>query len=337
MTDTLDSLPPVAVCDPPIVLADIVAAEKPVVVRGVIDHWPALTEGRASPQRMNAYLKAMDRGAMAPVMEAPAGSGGRYVYGADMREFTFSKRQRGLSETLDQIEGNLGMADAPFLAIQMLPLTQALPQFVSENPLTLFAQGVIPRLWIGGPLKTQTHNDRDHNLACVVAGHRRFVLFPPDQVANLYVGPLDFTLAGQPVSLADPDKPDFARFPQFRQAMAAALTAELEPGDAIHIPSPWWHHVAALSPFNILVNYWWRDYPPECGTPFNVLIHGLLALRHLPAAERDAWRAMIDHYIFDDNGDPAAHLPEAARSVLGPMTPALAAHLRQWLAGQLKD
>ena len=327
MTDALDSLPPVAVCDPPIVLADIVAAEKPVVVCGLIDHWPALTEGRASPQRMNAYLKAMDRGAMAPVMEAPAGSGGRYVYGADMREFTFSKRQRGLSETLDQIEGNLGMADAPFLAIQMLPLTQALPQFVSENPLTLFAQGIIPRLWIGGPLKTQTHNDRDHNLACVVAGRRRFVLFPPDQVANLYVGPLDNP---PPLSLVDPEAPDYDRFPRFADAMRHAVVAHLGPGDALFMPKYWWHHVTSRDPYNVMVNYWWGDTATGLDRANDAFLTALLALKSLPPGERAYWQAMFATHVFGDD-DAVAHIPAPLRGALGEMSPAFRNRLKQEL------
>jgi hypothetical protein len=35
---------------------------------------------------------------------------------------------------------------------------------------------------------------------------------------------------------------------------------ELEPGDALHIPSMWYHHVEGLEPFNMLVNYWWREH-----------------------------------------------------------------------------
>ena len=78
------------------------------------------------------------------------------------------------------------------------------------------------------------------------AGHRRFTLFPPEQLANLYVGPLDFTPAGQAISLVDFAKPDFARFPRFAQALQAARVAELGPGDAIFIPSMWWHHIESL-------------------------------------------------------------------------------------------
>jgi oxalate decarboxylase/phosphoglucose isomerase-like protein (cupin superfamily) len=47
------------------------------------------------------------------------------------------------------------------------------------------------------------------------------------------------------------------RFPRFQQALEAASVAGMEPGDAIFVPSMWWHHVESLASFNILVNYWW--------------------------------------------------------------------------------
>src|SRR3546814_15586302 len=60
---------------------------------------------------------------------------------------------------------------------------------------------------------------------------------------------------------------DLAAHPRFIDAMAEAQTVELEPGDAIFIPSMWWHHVEGLADFNILVNYWWRRTPAWLGQP----------------------------------------------------------------------
>ena len=69
--------------------------------------------------------------------------------------------------------------------------------------------------------------------------------FPPDQVANLY-GAVDLTPAGQAISLVDTRKPDLEKHPDFRHAMMQAFSAELQPGDAIFIPSLWWHQVESL-------------------------------------------------------------------------------------------
>ena len=80
----------------------------------------------------------------------------------------------------------------------------------------------MPRVWFGNRVTVQTHYDISSNIACVVAGRRRFTLFPPEQLVNLYVGPLEFTLAGQPISMVKLEQPDFERYPRFRQALAAA-------------------------------------------------------------------------------------------------------------------
>src|SRR3546814_19855372 len=95
----------------------------------------------------------------------------------------------------------------------------------------------------------------------ISVGRRRFTLFPPDQFANLYLGPIDNTPAGRTVSLVDFDAPDLVAHPRFAEAMAQARTVELDPGAAVFIPSLWWHHVEGLAPIHILLNYWWRDTP----------------------------------------------------------------------------
>lgn len=328
----LDDLPEVAVCrlNGPPDFQRLMAAEKPVVIQGLFDHWPALAEGRASPSRLNAYLKHHDQGAQATVMEAPFSSGGWYFYSPDMREFNFTKRQRGITETLDQIERNLAVENAPLLALQMLPLTSHMPGFVAENPLPLMPPQIMPRLWVGGPLKTQTHNDRDHNLACVIAGRRRFLLFPPEQVSNLSVGPLDNP---PPLSLVDPEQPDYARFPKFRAAMTAAVVAHLGPGDAIFMPKYWWHHVTSLDPYNVMVNYWWGDFATGLERANDAFLTALLALGHLPSGERAYWRAMFEAYVFKTEGDATGHIPPALKGVLGPMS----APMRERLKAELRQ
>lgn len=326
----IDALPRVAIRSAPTAqdFEAIIAAGAPVILTGLLDAWPALAAGRQSAHRMNAYLKGMDRGAQAPVMEAPASSGGWFAYGPDMREFAFSKRQAGISETLDRIEALIGDPEAPFVAIQMLPLLSHLPEFVLQNPMPLLPPQVMPRLWIGGPVRTQTHNDRDHNLACVLAGRRRFLLFPPEQVSNLYVGPQDNP---PPLSLVNPEAPDLERFPKYRQAFAAAQVACLEPGDALFMPKYWWHHVTSLDPYNAMVNYWWGDTATGLERANDVFLTALLALKDLPPGERAYWNEMFAAYVFGERGDATAHIPRTLQGALGPMSPSFRATLKQQL------
>ncbi len=187
------------------------------------------------------------------------------------------------------------------------------------------------RIWIGNRIRVAPHYDVKENVACCVAGRRRFTLFPPEQLANLYAGPFELTPAGTPVSMVDPHAPDLARYPRFAEAWEHAQQTTLEPGDALYIPYTWWHGVESLEPVSILVNYWWNDSPPGIAPPYDALLHAIYAFRHLPPQDRDVWRMMLDHYVFESNGDPAAHLPAHAKGILSPASESLFAQMKAML------
>jgi hypothetical protein len=304
-----------------------VEASKPLILPGLIEHWPSLAAGRNSPSALNDYLKAMDRGISAPVMEAPASTHGRFGYNADLREFTFSTRQRGISETLDRVERQIDRPNGPIIAIQMLPLASHLPDFVQQNPMPILPE-IGPLLWLGGRVRTQIHHDRDHNLACVIAGRRRFVVFPPEQVANLYIGPMENP---PPLSIVDLEAPDFSRFPRFEKALATAQIAELGPGDALFMPRHWWHHVTSRDPYNAMVNYWWGTHAQGLENPYDCFLTALLAIKDLPAPERIYWRAMFNAYVFQSEGNAVEHIPPELRGVLGTIHSRIRAALKQKL------
>jgi hypothetical protein len=112
----------------------------------------------------------------------------------------------------------------------------------------------------------------------------------------MYVGPLEHTPAGQPISLVDIDNPDLIKFPKFEEAMEYGLSAELGPGDGIFIPSLWWHQVESFGNLNILVNYWWRDVPSFMGNPMDALMHSILSIRDLPEHQKENWALCFQKY-----------------------------------------
>jgi len=63
-------------------------------------------------------------------------------------------------------------------------------------------------------------------------------------------------------------------------------------------------------------------------TPMNTLLHGLLSLRDRPDHEKQAWRAMFDHYVFGPADQARAHLPEPAQGELAPLDAMSARRLR---------
>ena len=227
----------------------------------------------------------------------------------------------------------------PAVAVQSAPVPECLPGFAEANRLALLDESVEPRIWLGNAVVTPAHFDESSNIACVVAGKRRFTLLPPGQVSNLYIGPLDFAPTGTPISMVSFREPDYEKFPRFREAEAASFVADLEAGDAIYIPPLWWHHVESLAKYNILVNYWWREAAggaDKSNSALNVLLLALLSLKHLPPDQRDAWRQLFDHYIFKAADADVEHIPGNRRSVLGEISPKLAAEVKAFLVSQLK-
>lgn len=314
------------------VFAEIVEAYRPTVMRGAVRHWPAVEAAMSSPEQVSRYLAGFDCGAPVEAFVGSPEIAGRFFYGAGMSGFNFQKRQALMADILAYLVGEGSEEGAPAVYIGAASVPQHLPRFDLQNGVAILAgKQATPRIWIGNRTSISTHYDVSDNLACVVAGRRRFTIFPPDQVANLYVGPLDHTMAGQPTSMVSLRDPDFDRFPRFKKALDAAFVAELEPGDAIYIPTLWWHQVDALAPFNILVNHWWDEGPADAGSPFEALAHGLLTISHLPAPRRDAWSAMFDHYVFRRNGDPAGHLKPEHRGILGTSTPQIRSRMREFL------
>ncbi|WP_417231950.1 cupin-like domain-containing protein [Brevundimonas sp.] len=315
--------------------AEFIPGDLPVVFRGLVRHWPAVTHAERGPDAIADYLTMLDRGKDAEVMIGPPEIGGRFFYDDALRGVNFTKGRATVSGLIQQLRAAAINPGAAALYMGAAPMADSLPAFTADNPPPLERDDAIPRLWLGNAVTVQTHYDLSDNLACVVAGQRTFTLFPPEQTANLYVGPLEFTLAGQPVSLVRLEAPDHARFPRFVEAEREALLVTLGPGDAIYIPPLWWHHVRSHDTLNVLVNYWWRSARPEAGSPFECLVHGLLAIRDLPPSQREAWRAIFDHYVFAPQADGFEYLPASARGILGDLTPGTASMMRRFLVGSL--
>lgn len=315
--------------------AEIRPAARPAVLRGLAAHWPAVAAGRQGAAPAVAYLKRFAHDAPVAAIVGPPEIGGRFFYNQDLTQLNFTRGQSPLVPFLDRLLRD-EQAAAPYaMAVQSAPASDLLPGFADENRIALVDASVTPRLWIGNAIRVATHYDLMENVGIVVTGRRRFTLFPPDQVANLYMGPIELTPAGTPVSLVDLAAPDLDRFPRFAEAMAHAEVAELGPGDAIYIPFHWWHGVESLDPVNLFVNYWWSPARQDTGSPYDALLHALVALATLPADQRAAWRTMFDHLVFRLEGDPAAHLPPAVRGVLGPLDPALVQRMRATLVQSL--
>jgi hypothetical protein len=306
----------------------------PVVLRGLVRGWPAVAAGLEGREALGSYLARMDSGALSSCVVGPPSIRGRFFYRDDMTGFNFARRDAALGDLIGQLLAQADSEEPLAIAMQSAPTDAVLPGFAEANAMPLLP-GVRPRIWVGNAIEVATHYDSNDNLACVVGGRRRFILFPPDQLPNLYPGPLEMTPAGAPVSMVAPEAPDLERYPRFAEALEVAQNAELGPGDAIYIPYFWWHAVRSLDSLSVLVNYWWNDVH-EAMPPVDALLHAILAFGALPPERRAVWKGMFDTFVFKADGDPVAHLPEHVRGVFGSLGEAerrdLIAHLAQSIA-----
>ncbi|TQD50953.1 cupin-like domain-containing protein [Lysobacter aestuarii] len=315
----------------------LLADGQPAILKGVARDWPLVQAGLRATRDAMDYLRGLDAGQPVQYSRGDPDIGGRPFYNDDFTRLNFEVRRGHLGEVLDGISAHLEDPRPPTYYVASLLVDRALPGFSQANGLGLEAHGIDApaSIWIGNRVVASCHFDAPENLACCAVGRRQFTLFPPDQVGNLYPGPLEPTPGGQVVSVVDFDAPDFERHPRFRDALAHARTATLEPGDAIFIPSMWWHHVRSLEPFNVLVNYWWRRSPDYLSSPLPALHHALWTMRDLPEREKQAWAHVFDYYVFGPAGRAGAHLPEQARDMLGPIDETRARRMRAMLLNRL--
>ncbi len=318
-------------------LQALLAGGEPVVLRGLCRGWRLVQAGEDSPQAAIAHLLEHYNGRPLPYSWGPPATAGRPFYAEGFTSLNTEARRGRLDDVLADIVAHLDDARPPTHYVASVPVDGVLPGLRAGNDLDFAAHGVdaSPAIWIGNRTTASCHYDAPDNIACCVVGRRRFTLFPPEQVHNLYPGPLDPTPGGQAVSIVDFDAPDLEQFPRFRDALPHARGVVLEPGDAIFIPSMWWHHVQGLSPFNILVNYWWSSMPAYIPTPMHALHHALWAIRDRPEREKQAWREVFDYYVFGPAQRAGEHLPEPARKMLAPIDETLARQLRAWLIARL--
>lgn len=317
---------------------DVLPDKHPAILRGLVRDWRAVREFLDSPAALVRYLQRHDSGAPVDALMTAPEIEGEIFYNAAMSGFNFHRNRLPLSEIAAQVLRYAQFSKPPAVAAQSALIRDCLPDFEQENRLPLL-EGILPRIWLGNRITTPTHVDEWNNVGCVVAGRRRFTLFPPEQIANLYIGPLDFAPTGAAMSMVSLRNPDLTRYPKFRDALNQAQTAELEPGDCIFIPPLWWHHVESLEPFNVLVNYWWHDSLGahlHADSAFDALLHGILSIRALPPETRRAWAAFFEQYVFGPSLKSTGHIPPERHGILGALSPEQRAALRAHLVGKLK-
>lgn len=317
--------------------SEVIEGCRPVLIRNLVSEWPAVHAARATPRGLADYLGQFDAGARVEVFFGEPAIGGKYYYQPDLQGFNFERRTLSYREALDAIVAAMGQSEGGSVYLGSVPAAQCLPGFSAQNPMPLLGAQVSPRLWVGTASNVSSHYDTFDNLACVIAGRRRFTLYAPELIDQLYPGPIDNTMSGATVSLAASAPPhERARFPRFEAIRDHALSAELEAGDALYLPKLWWHQVEATERLNAMINYWWDAFSYGPDAPYTGLLLALITIAERPAAERRAWQAYFDHYVFRSRGHPLAHLPTEQHGLLGALRAGNYAKLRARILHMLR-
>jgi hypothetical protein len=316
---------------------DVVPSNKPVVIRSLGENWSAVEQSRDSATEACRYLERLDNNTPVYTIVAPPSAEGRFFYSDDLQGVNFKRGQIPLAQVLTQLNTENESGAPHSIAVQALPIRTTLPEFEKENPNELIDASVAPTMWIGNKGRVAPHFDVHRNLACVVAGKRHFILFPPDQIQNLYLGPVLGSPGGVAMSLVDAWNPDLDKYPRYADALAVAEEAVLEPGDAIYIPSLWWHAVASIEPLNILVNYWWGGINSHGVSPNDSLLHAMMTMADLDDSQLQAWRDYFDYFLFQAANDPAGHLPSNISDIVTSLSPEQAKNVKDFLSEHLNE
>jgi hypothetical protein len=338
MSQTGGSVPVIEGCRPgALPIDELLESGRPAVLKSIAHDWPLVQAGAQGPDAASDYLRALYNGRPLQYSYGGPDIAGRPFYNSDFTELNFDVRRGGLDEVLDGIGAHADDARPPTYYVASLLVDSCLPGFGDANTLGLTAHdAVVPgKIWIGNRVTASCHYDAPNNIACCAVGRRRFTLLPPEQIWNLYPGPLEPAPGGQAVSLVDFHAPDLERYPRFREAQASAMSVVLDSGDALFIPSMWWHHVEGLDAFTVLVNYWWSSVPSYVPTPMHAMYHAIWTIRDRPEREKKAWRDVFDYYVFGPGEQAGEHMPEAARRLLGPIDETQARQLRALLIREL--
>ncbi|MBC6906363.1 cupin-like domain-containing protein [Saccharophagus sp. K07] len=315
---------------------DILDSQSPIVFKGLISHWPLVQRAKESNEQAIEYLKHFCIEKPVVVYSTPPELKGKFFYTEDGTDLNFNSTKAPLSYVLQELARLQDVEQPPSVYVGSTTVDVYLPGLSAENNILIESPAPpLVSLWVGNGTTVAAHFDAPANLACCAAGRRTFTVFPPDQVANLYVGPLDKTPSGQAISMVDFDNPDFSKFPKFKEALERAFVAELEAGDALFLPGMWWHQVKASSSFNVLINYWMRDVPRFMGPGIEALKHAILNIRDLPPSEKKAWRELFEFYVFSDQENKFDHIPPPARGCLAPLNEDNARQIRAWLLNRL--
>ncbi|XP_038838900.1 lysine-specific demethylase 8-like isoform X1 [Salvelinus namaycush] len=221
---------------------DFLDPQKPVILEGIIDHWPAFKNHPWSIE----YLQTV-----AGCRTVPVEVGSRYT------DEEWSQTLLTVNEFIDRYiivkdASSLGYLAQHQLFDQVPELKDdiRIPDYCclgegEEDDITINA-------WFGpGGTVSPLHQDPQQNFLAQVVGRKYIRLYSPEDTEKLYPHQLQLL---HNTSQVEVESPDVERFPEF--VKAPYLECVLQPGEVLFIPVKHWHYVRSLE-LSFSVSFWW--------------------------------------------------------------------------------
>ncbi|KAL4502518.1 hypothetical protein ABPG73_014275 [Tetrahymena malaccensis] len=214
----------------------------PIVLRNAVKHWKAIRKWQSDEYLVN---KIGEREVQVEVREDGEN---KFAY----FKKNFVKSSMKYQEFIQMYKDPNRKANY-YLAEFGIP--EELVEDIDEIELGLFMNLEYTNFWQGASgTESLPHTDDKDNFLCQIAGKKTIILVPPTQRSKLYVGAGKNKIKNY--SQVDFFQPDLQNFPLFSQ-IKGKMKVEINPGDALFIPSFWWHHVKSSNERNLAINFWY--------------------------------------------------------------------------------
>lgn len=198
--------------------------EKPVVIEDLTSSWPAREKWNFD------YFREKAGDVVVPLYNGEPAKGRQSSHGP--------AKKIPFKEYIDILEN--GPTD---LRMFFFNLLQNCPELIEdfeypELGVKFFKK--LPVLFVGGEGSSVVmHYDMDlaNNFHFNFVGKKRVILYPPDQSGLIYKVPYSIVS----MEIINMDAPDFSRYPAL--AKAKGFETVMNHGDALFMPSKWWHYV----------------------------------------------------------------------------------------------
>ena len=169
---------------------DILSSIEPVVIRGIVKDWPLVAKAREGIQKISEYLLCYYENDRIIAFASKPELGKKFTYGSNDNQMSFEKLESTLDLILETISESSKSVNSGTVYMGSTTLDYVLPGLDKDNNLSIGDANPLKSIWVGNQTIVPPHYDVPDNIAFVCAGTRKFTLFPPSQLKNMYVGPL---------------------------------------------------------------------------------------------------------------------------------------------------